>query len=905
MAQELWLSEKQLPSLQQLETQFIARSGMEDAVSSGILVGRPYGGVSISWSPHLNHLISPLSNFQHKRVVGAELKAGEDRILLLCAYMPYYNSSRRAECLNETIDAITMLEATIENHPEHLIIIGGDLNCELTGQSPFDHLWSDFMSKFQLSSCDNFLPASSITYRHDTLDHRKWNDHFIVSKSLIDSNSLTNHQILDEGDNDSDHLPILMQLTSDFRAGTETQNPEQQKKSRRCWNKISEDEKLRYSLRLQDAVRSRPSGPTLHCQKTCRCVDQVCRESIQGEYDFLVDCIKSADSLLPRQNPGVEKPWWTDALTDVRNKSIDVHKLWIDQGRPRQGPTHEERLRVRAAYKRALRAAQRAPQQAAWDQLHFALADKDTNSFWKNWKRLYNKNKSHLAPVVNGCSSEADIANCFKDSFSSNSTPNNKDNVEKLQQRFTAAYDSYVAQHSSDCDCKPIYVSLPQVVDALLGMKSGKSADEDNISAEHLQHAPLNFLVRLTSLFNMMLRHAFVPKQFRFGFMVPIVKDQQGNHADVANYRGITISPLISKIFEHLLKIVFFESLTSSPYQYGFKKGSSTSHALHCLKQTINHYVDNGSRVFCAFLDASKAFDRVVHAGLFLKLIERKVPLVFLEILMVWYDGLFCRVKWGDQYSDWFPLTAGVRQGGVLSPDLYCIYVDELLSLLKQHRKGCYFFGIFAAASFYADDMAILAPSIRGLSSLLAICSAYCAEWDIGLNAKKSKAMYFGKRVEALHNISLDGKPIEWVEEWVYLGVSLKSGKSFGCSVTERIKKFYRCANAIFRIDGRGNDMAMLRLVETHCVPLLTYAIEIVHVANRDDRRQLRVAYNSLFRKIFKYRYRESVTALQEFLDRPTWEQLVEKRRSGFVDRLASTSGLSLAKAYSLYNYFV
>ena len=87
----------------------------------------------------------------------------------------------------------------------------------------------------------------------------------------------------------------------------------------------------------------------------------------------------------------------------------------------------------------------------------------------------------------------------------------------------------------------------------------------------------------------------------------------------------------------------------------------------------------------------------------------------------------------------------------------------------------------------------------------------------------------------------------------------------------------------------------MLRLVEARCVPLLTYAIEVVHVANRDERRQLRVAYNSLFRKIFNYRWSESVTKLQSFLDRPTWEQLVERRRQNFIKRVqkADPSALS------------
>ena len=236
------------------------------------------------------------------------------------------------------------------------------------------------------------------------------------------------------------------------------------------------------------------------------------------------------------------------------------------------------------------------------------------------------------------------------------------------------------------------------------------------------------------------------------------------------------------------MKLTFFESLTTSEHQFGFKKNSSTVHALHCLKSTVNHYVNNGSRVFCAFLDASKAFDRLVHSVLFLKLMDRNVPLIFLDIIVSWYSNLSCRVKWGESFSDWFAITAGVRQGGILSPDLYCIYVDDLLNKLKSLGKGCYFINRFAGAFFYAD-MCVLAPSIKGLSLLLKLCESYCIEWDIGLNAKKSRNLYFGKRTKILHDIILNGNKVEWADEWPYLGVTLKSAKVFGCSVTDRIKK--------------------------------------------------------------------------------------------------------------------
>ena len=154
-----------MSSLSQLGTQYVARSGMENSVSRGIYTGRPHGGVSISWSPSYDHIVSPISNFCHKRIVGVEIDAKDEKILLLCIYMPYYNAAQRAECLTETMDAIATLETIIDQHPHHQIIIGGDLNTEMKGISPFDPLWCDLMNKYQLESCDRFFPDSTTTYK--------------------------------------------------------------------------------------------------------------------------------------------------------------------------------------------------------------------------------------------------------------------------------------------------------------------------------------------------------------------------------------------------------------------------------------------------------------------------------------------------------------------------------------------------------------------------------------------------------------------------------------------------------------------------------------------------------------------------------------------------------------------
>ena len=160
--------------------------------------------------------------------------------------------------------------------------------------------------------------------------------------------------------------------------------------------------------------------------------------------------------------------------------------------------------------------------------------------------------------------------------------------------------------------------------------------------------------------------------------------------------------------------------------------------------------------------------------------------------------------------------------------------------------------------------------------------------------------MFFGKGSEPTYKLELDNSRIDWVDKWVYLGVTLLSGPSFGCCIKETVSKFYGALNSILRIDGRSDDMVMLRLLEAHCIPILSYAIEVIHVRDRSDRRKLRVAYNSVYRKMFDYSYNESVTQLQHTLGRPTWEELTEKRKSDFLHKLSQCPNDSLLRTLQM-----
>ena len=79
-----------------------------------------------------------------------------------------------------------------------------------------------------------------------------------------------------------------------------------------------------------------------------------------------------------------------------------------------------------------------------------------------------------------------------------------------------------------------------------------------------------------------------------------------------------------------------------------------------------------------------------------------------------------------------------------------------------------------------------------------------------------------GKGSTPSHRVQLDGSPLPWEQSCVYLGVTLKSGANYGCCVKDKLGKFYRALNAIIRIEGRSDDMVMLRLLEAHCLPVLS-----------------------------------------------------------------------------------
>ena len=151
----------------------------------------------------------------------------------------------------------------------------------------------------------------------------------------------------------------------------------------------------------------------------------------------------------------------------------------------------------------------------------------------------------------------------------------------------------------------------------------------------------------------------------------------------------------------------------------------------------------------CA-LDLSKAFDKMNHCGLFIKLMERHIPVYLLSLLEHWFSiGVTC-VKWGCRMSRFFGLSCGIRQGGVLSPYLFAIYIDGVIRKVSDSRFSSFLKGIcISIFILYADDILLVAPSVTSLQQLLLVCEQELMWLGMSLNVKKSSCIRIGTRYTA------------------------------------------------------------------------------------------------------------------------------------------------------------
>ena len=157
------------------------------------------------------------------------------------------------------------------------------------------------------------------------------------------------------------------------------------------------------------------------------------------------------------------------------------------------------------------------------------------------------------------------------------------------------------------------------------------------------------------------------------------------------------------------------------------------------------------------------------------------------------YSNNLVRIAWGGVLADYFSAVNGVKQGGVLSPVLYCVYIDDLLLALSKSGVGCYIGSNFVGALAYADDIVLIAPTATAMRKLLSIRGEYATEYCISFNASKSKCLAVlpanGRELNSYLNecrLTFNDQPIELVQSFQHLGHTITSQLNDASDITAK-----------------------------------------------------------------------------------------------------------------------
>ena len=187
----------------------------------------------------------------------------------------------------------------------------------------------------------------------------------------------------------------------------------------------------------------------------------------------------------------------------------------------------------------------------------------------------------------------------------------------------------------------------------------------------------------LSELYSIILSETIVPKIFERGIIIPILKKTTLDPNMANNFRPVTISSTHTKILE----LAIMPNDTAIDTQFGFRKGRGTSFVTTLVNDVATYMNYKDSPMFVCSLDAEKCFDSIWHDGLFFKL-WNKIPSKHWLFLLMWYKSSSAQVRWESHLSSSFLISKGMKQGSLLSPRLFNMFLNDLLVTLKYSGNG-------------------------------------------------------------------------------------------------------------------------------------------------------------------------------------------------------------------------
>ena len=436
-----------------------------------------------------------------------------------------------------------------------------------------------------------------------------------------------------------------------------------------------------------------------------------------------------------------------------------------------------------AKYKEALNAATTEIRQSkrSYEQKLACNIKNDSKSFY-----AYVRSKQNVQDKVGPLEDSAGniisqgflMAEDLNGYFSSVFTKEDISSLPVADAKFQGAKSDYLG---------PLVVTPELVAKKIKAMKDNKSPGVDGIPPKLLMETVEQISIPLARVFNLSLKEGVVPFEWKEANIIPLFKKGSRNKSE--NYRPVSLTSVICKLLERLIKdhmvefLVKHKLLNSS--QHGFLKARSCLTNMLCFLEEITKWIDVGSPVDIIYLDFQKAFDKVPHQRLLLKLKAHGIGDSITDWIEQWLTDRRQRVVVDGEVSNWKSVLSGVPQGSVLGPILFLIYINDLDDSITSNVLK------------FADDTKLFRKvntdgDKQHLQNDLDRLVKWSEKWQMLFNFGKCKCLHTGHR-----NLNVNYKMGDTV-----LGTTVKE-KDLGVTISADMKVSEQCGIAA----SKGNQI--------------------------------------------------------------------------------------------------
>ena len=376
----------------------------------------------------------------------------------------------------------------------------------------------------------------------------------------------------------------------------------------------------------------------------------------------------------------------------------------------------------------------------------------------------------------------------------------------KIANEFNSFFSSFVSeQNVSSEDCKRFSyknfqsskfksklnstfkfrnIFVEEVEKLLNSLENSASPGVSELPITILKAGRKSILPFLTKLFNDCIDSNQFIDEWKLATVTPLHK--KGAIDDMNNYRGISILPPVSKIFEKILaeqiKDYFLKNDLLFEGQHGFRSFHSCETALHELISKCQKSLDKKLITILLFIDFKKAFDMICRDLLIYKLLNYGFGNEALDLIKSYFSKRSQRVKIGKFLSSDLDLNLGVPQGSVLGPLFFIIFINDLPEFLNNIYSK-----LFADDTTLVFDGSNLVDCNTSLKNGIIVLNEWCKHNRLYINWSKTFVMYItNKRVELPKSVDIINQSIEVVDSFVLLGVTLDNKLNFDLFVAQQ-----------------------------------------------------------------------------------------------------------------------